>query len=149
MVKGFSNENRVMFCTEAPEVIFQDFGTGQLVNGYAHIDLDPIFSKNIAVDAQKPLKVFIQLEGDCKGTYVTNKTANGFDVHELSGGMSNVSFSWQVVANRADATDAAGNVTSKYSTARFPIGPERPKTVQVDGGKVIRKNTSGGTDNNR
>jgi hypothetical protein len=127
MVKGFNNENRVLFCTEAPEVLFQDVGTGKLVNGRAHIELDPLLAKNIFIDESHPLKVFIQLEGDCKGVYVTNKTASGFDVVELNGGTSNIEFSWQIFANRADAKDDAGNITSKYSTARFPIGPDRMK----------------------
>lgn len=70
------------------------------------------------------MKVFIQLEGDCKGVYVTNKTATGFDVVELNGGNSNVKFSWQIIANRADDGD------SNFSTARFPIGPNRVQSVE-------------------
>lgn len=129
MVPDANGNNRVMFCTEAPEVLFQDFGNGQLVNGRVHITIDPLLARNIFVDEAHPLKVFIQLEGDCKGVYVTNKTADGFDVIELNGGNSNVSFTWQIVANRANATDAAGNVTSAYGTARFPVGPDHAKAV--------------------
>jgi hypothetical protein len=123
MVKGMNDENRIMFCTEAPEVLFQDVGTGTLVNGFAHIDIDPILAKNIYIDDSKPLKVFIQLEGNCNGVYVTNKTANGFDVVELNGGQSNVKFSWQIFANRADTKDQSGNVTSVNANLRFPVGP--------------------------
>jgi hypothetical protein len=130
MVKGFNNENRIMYCTEAPEVLFQDFGTGQLSGGRAHIDIDPLLAKNIHVSDDKPLKVFIQLEGDCKGVYVANKTANGFDVVELNGGSSNVKFTWQIVANRADHSE--NGVTSEYSKARFPLGPERVRGVKVE-----------------
>ena len=41
--------------------------------------------------------VFIQLKGDCKGTYVTNETKDGFDVVELQNGMSNVKFSYMLL----------------------------------------------------
>jgi hypothetical protein len=116
---------RIMFAPEAPEIFFQDFGRGQLVNGRAHITLDPIFARNIVVNEQHPLNVFIQLEGDCKGVYVTNKTANGFDVVELNGGTSNVKFSYFVNANRADYIHPETNeLISKHEGVRFPVAPE-------------------------
>lgn len=131
-VKDLSGKMRTMFCPEAPEVLFQDFGTSQLVNGTAHIDMDPIFSKNIQIDEKHPIKVFIQLEGDCKGVYVTNKSEKGFDVIELGSGNSNVKFSWQVVANRADTKDENGNITSLFATVRFPDAPMRMKSVKTE-----------------
>jgi hypothetical protein len=84
-------------------------------------------ARNIYISNDKPLKVFIQLEGDCKGVYVTNKTATGFDVIELQNGASNTPFSYQLVANRADATDNNGQVVSHYAKNRFPVGPNRLK----------------------
>ncbi|MCA6364984.1 MAG: hypothetical protein IM638_18280 [Bacteroidetes bacterium] len=112
-----------LYCPEAPEVLFQDFGQGQLVNGRAHIELDPNFTKNIAVNAEHPLRVIIQLEGDCNGVFVTNKTATGFDVIELQSGNSNVNFTWFVTANRADSRDAQGNLISKFADVRFGPAP--------------------------
>ena len=123
MVKDTNNERRILFAPEAPEILFQDYGIGKLKNGVAEIEIDPILSKNIYVDEKHPLKVFIQLEGDCKGVYVTNKSANGFTVKELQNGNSNVDFSWQIVATRADMLDSTGNVHSKHVDVRFPIGP--------------------------
>ena len=127
IVKDDQNQPRVLFCPESPEITFTDSGTGTLVNGVAEITIDQILSKNIFVDEKHPLKVFIQLEGDCNGVFVTNKSANGFSVKELQNGKSNVSFSWQLIATRADAKDNNGNITSKHVDVRFPIGPERPK----------------------
>jgi hypothetical protein len=112
-----------MFCPEAPEILFQDYGMGELVNGKAHIELDPILTNNIYIDDEHPMKVFIQLEGDCKGVYVTNKSATGFDVIELQSGTSNVPFSWTIVANRSDSKDNQGNILSKHVGVRFPDGP--------------------------
>ncbi|NNC86776.1 MAG: hypothetical protein HKN75_11930, partial [Bacteroidia bacterium] len=115
------DENPVlMFAPEAPEVLFQDYGIGQLVNGFAHIELDPIFAKNIHVDETHPLRVYIQPEGNCKGVYVLNKTKNSFEIRELDGGTSSITFSYMIVANRADEVD----LDTEYTKARFPRGPE-------------------------
>ncbi len=116
------NTKAIMFCTEAPEILFQDYGVGKLVNGRAHIELDPILVKNILVDADHPMKVFIQLEGECNGVYVTNKTQTGFDVIELNNGQSNVEFSWSIIANRADALRDNGTY-SINADVRFPDAP--------------------------
>jgi hypothetical protein len=123
IVKDINNERRILFAPEAPEILFQDYGVGQLKNGIAVINMDQILSKNIFVNENHPLKVFIQLEGDCNGVYVTNKSADSFTVKELKNGTSNTSFSWQIVANRADTTDGSGNILSKHVDVRFPVGP--------------------------
>lgn len=125
MVRDNEGNNRIMYCTEAPEVLFQDFGEGELKDGKAIIVLDEVLSKNIS--DKKPVKVFIQLEGDCNGVFITNKSNKGFTVTELNKGRSNTKFSWQIIGNRADATDENGNVTSEFDEVRFPIGPEKMK----------------------
>ena len=130
MIKDSNGKYRGLACIEAPEILFQDFGIGQLTNGFTHIDIDPLLAKNITINDKHPLKVFIQLEGDCKGVYVTNKTVSGFDVVELDGGKSNTTFSWQIVANRADTKDENGNVTSIFADWRFPVMPDRMKPVK-------------------
>ena len=73
----------------------------------------------IKVDATHPLRVFVQLEGDCNGVFVTNKTANSFDVKELQNGTSNAKFTYRIVANRADEV-IDGEVISEYANNRFP-----------------------------
>lgn len=124
---------KIMFAPEAPEVLLEDYGTGQLVNGTATINIDPIFSANIDVNNARPLKVFIQLEGDCNGVYVTNKSANGFTVKELQNGRSNVAFSWHIVANRKDEVGRNGSEGSIYATLRFP---DAPRPLEVKPGKA-------------
>jgi len=119
IVRDAEDKGRIMFAPEAPEVLFQDFGEGQLVNGKAQIMLDPIFAKNIFVDAKHPLRVLVTLKGDCNGVYVTNETSKGFEVVELKGGNSNVKFTWFASANRAD--EKRGNYSSKYQDLRFPV----------------------------
>lgn len=130
LVKDENNQNRVLFCPESPEITFTDSGTGKLMNGAATIKIDPLLSRNIFVDENHPLKVFIQLEGDCNGVFVTNKTSESFTVKELQNGNSNTSFSWQLIATRADVKNSNGEITSKHVDVRFPIGPDRMKTEQ-------------------
>ena len=67
-------DKRIMFCPEMLEIFFMDVGQGQLQNGRAYITLDPIFAKNIVVNSQHSLRVIIQLEDECNGVRVTNKS---------------------------------------------------------------------------
>jgi len=138
MVKDDNEKNRIMFCTEAPEVLFQDFGEGELKNGKATIILDKILSKNISEN--KPVKVFIQLEGDCNGVYITNKSNKGFTVNELKNGKSNTKFSWQIIGNRADVKDNNGIITSEFDDARFPLGPEQLNFPKPGTSKIEKEN---------
>ncbi len=108
-----------MSCPEAPEILLMDYGHGQLKEGKAYVEMDPILTKHILVDDKHPLKVFIQLEGECNGVYVTNKSKHGFEVIELQNGKSNVPFTWSIVAQRADEYDEQGNLISK-NVNRFP-----------------------------
>lgn len=136
LINDENNVPRVMFAPESPEIVFQDYGVGQMVNGEARITLDPTLAKNIRVDANNPMKVFVTLEGDCNGIFVTEKSARGFTVKELQGGNSNVSFSWQIVANREDTKDAGGNITSKHVGLRLPVGPGPIKSNPVQAEKL-------------
>ncbi len=87
-----------MSAIEAPQNWFEDAGSGQLLNGVAVITLDPDFLQT--VNAGTNYKVFPVPNGDCKGLYVTNKTANSFEVRELGGGTSNVVFDYRIMVLR-------------------------------------------------
>ncbi len=91
---------------------------------------------NITVNKKHPLKVFVQLEGDCNGVYITAKSNKGFTVKELQRGSSNTNFSWFLIANRADEYDNNGEMASKNSDVRLPYGPGKQESK-----KAIRKNT--------
>ncbi|HNW70907.1 MAG TPA: hypothetical protein PKI01_10925 [Bacteroidales bacterium] len=138
IVKDTKGDMVTLHCPETPEAYFQDYGSGKLVNGKAHIDIDPIFAKNIAVNQDHPLRVFIQLQGDCKGVYTSNETQTGFDVTELQGGQSNVPFTWTVVGNRADDRDENGNIISKYQDLRFEPAPLPLQTYQDEKQELIK-----------
>jgi hypothetical protein len=91
---------------ESPENWFEDFGSAQLVNGVAVIQLDPDFIQS--VNTEKDYRVFPVPNGDCRGLYVTKKSANSFEVRELGGGASNIRFDYRITAIRR-----------KYETVRF------------------------------
>ena len=62
------------------------------------VQLDPNFGEiaNTSIEYQ----VFLTPNGDCKGLYVTNKTAGSFEVRELGGGVSDIAFDYRIVARR-------------------------------------------------
>ncbi len=138
IVKTTDGRKVVMFCPEAPEPILEDYGTGRLVDGKAHIDFDLTYSNSINTDENHPLKIFVQLEGDCNGVFITNKNKYGFDVIEINGGKSDVAFVWHVVANTADQYNDDGSLFSKNFGLRFPDAPgplkkQRITDIQSDG----------------
>jgi len=74
------------FCEESAELYFTGYGEARLAGGRAHIELDPVFMQTVTIDDCHPIKVSVQVEDDCAGVYMTNKTETGFDVVELQGG---------------------------------------------------------------
>lgn len=123
---------RLLYAVESTEVWFEDFGSGQLVNGQARIDLDPVFAETVTITAQHPMQVFVTLTGDCNGVYI-QKFNDHFIVRELAAGRSNATFDFRVVAKRkglentrleefADDVDAAEGMTPVYvpSTPAIP-----------------------------
>jgi hypothetical protein len=83
---------------ESPKNWFEDFGSAQLVDGVAVVTLEPDFAQT--VNTETDYKVFPVPNGDCKGLYVTHKTATSFEVRELGGGTSRVTFDYRITALR-------------------------------------------------
>jgi hypothetical protein len=93
-----------MYSQESPENWFEDFGEGELINGRAHIELDPLFLETVTINSRHPMKVFVQLNDDCNGVFV-KRGNTGFDVIELQKGQSNAPFTYRVVAKRKGFED--------------------------------------------
>src|SRR3989338_2285698 len=96
--------NQLLYVTETPEVWFEDLGGGTLVNGEATIQLDALFLETVVIDADHPMRVFIQMEGESKEVYVTKGTTS-FTVKERNGGASNAEFSYRIMAKRLNFQD--------------------------------------------
>ena len=87
-----------LYAIEGTENWFEDLGGGQLVSGVAIVHLEPTFAQT--VNTGLDYRVFLTPNGDCRGLYVTLKTATSFEVHELGGGTSNISFDYRIIAKR-------------------------------------------------
>jgi hypothetical protein len=90
---------RLLYCMESPEVWFEDFGAARLKRGRAVVKIDADFSKVIK---RGDYRVFPVPEGDCRGLYVRRKSAMSFEVRELMGGKSSITFSYRIVGRRKD-----------------------------------------------
>ena len=86
------------YAVQSAENWLEDYGSGQLVNGSVTVHLDPAFADTVNTGVD--FHVFLTPGGDCKGLYVTNKTATGFEVHELGGGVASIPFDYKIVAKR-------------------------------------------------
>jgi hypothetical protein len=119
-----------LYAVEAPENWFEDFGSGQLVNGSARVELESTFVQT--VDTEMDYHVFLTPNGESKGLYVKQKTATSFEVRENEGGTSNLAFDYRIVARRrgyenirlADKTKQFENLglpRSQTSTGPRPV----------------------------
>jgi hypothetical protein len=83
---------------EAPENWFEDAGSVRLAHGSAVVQLESVFAQT--VNSGVEYHVFLTPKGDCKGLYVTNETANSFEVRELGGGKASIAFDYRIMARR-------------------------------------------------
>jgi hypothetical protein len=145
-VKDNAGVDRTMYCSESPEFYFEDYGQGQLVNGQAHIVIDSVLAKNIIIDENHPLRVYIQIEGDenCKGVVVKNKTGNGFDVVEMMGGTSNATFQWHIVCNVQDVEMENGRINHLANIRFQPMAAPRETIDQPSAVTPKEKSASAG-----
>jgi len=110
------DHGRVMLtCPESPEYWYQDYGTVQLVNGQAHVDLDPILADIIMVTPEYPVRVFCTPVDmvDFNGVAVINRSGSGFDLVELNGGTHSGTLDYQLIAKPKTG----------FGEGRFPQGP--------------------------
>jgi hypothetical protein len=87
---------RSLYCEEASEVWFADYGFGRLVDGVTVIEIDPVFVQT--VNLAEPYHVFLQAYGDAD-LYVASRTGESFEVRSREGDPA-VEFSYRLVAKR-------------------------------------------------
>jgi len=118
-----------LYAMQSPENWFEDAGSGQLVNGFVRVELDPSFAQT--VNAAAGYHVFLTPKGDSEGLYVANETLQGFEVHEQRGGHSNIAFDYRIMAKRlgyenlrlADVTEQFKKQEAQRKIARRPAQP--------------------------
>jgi hypothetical protein len=99
-----SQRHVALHAVESPENWFEDFGSARLESGVGRVALEPTFAQTVNTGSE--YHVFLTPEGECRGLYVSNKSASGFEVHELGGGQTNVAFEYRIVALRRGYEDA-------------------------------------------
>jgi hypothetical protein len=103
-VVALPNDRTVaLYAVESPENWFEDFGSGKLIIGMAQIVLDPTFANT--VNTEITYHVFLTPNAECRGLYVAQKSRSGFEVRELGGGKSNITFDYRIVARRKGYED--------------------------------------------
>jgi hypothetical protein len=106
-----------LYAVQAAENWFEDTGSGQLHNGVAIVALDADYAQT--VNTGMPYQVFLTPDGDCKGLYVSQKSATSFEVHELGGGSSSISFDYRIMARRKGFEDIRmADLTGKIQNGR-------------------------------
>jgi hypothetical protein len=103
VVKLNDGKSVLMYAVEASENWFEDFGSSRLKDGSALVSIETTFAETVNTDME--YHVFLTPNGDCRGLYVTNKTGNSFEIKELNGGKSDISFSYRIVAKRKGYED--------------------------------------------
>jgi hypothetical protein len=93
---------RVLYAVESPESWFEDFGTGQLVDGAAVITIEPIFAQTVNLD--EDYHVFVTPLGDC-AMYVDEKSPTSFAVRAMGGQSCSAAFDYRIVAKRLGYED--------------------------------------------
>lgn len=109
------NHGRItLTCPESPEYWYIDYGSVEMVNGKAHVDIDPILADVCVIDKNNPLKVICQPNMVyCNGVAVINKTESGFDIVEMNDGTHSGEIDYQIVAKPK----------TNYGEGRFPQAP--------------------------
>ncbi len=102
-----------VYAMQSAENWLEDAGSGQLSNGSASIAIDPTFAQTVNTGVE--YHVFLTPKGDCEGLYVSDETAQGFEVHELRGGHSAIAFDYRIMAKRAGYENVRlADVTERY-----------------------------------
>ena len=97
-----SKGDRTLVSSASPEPWIEDYGSGEIVGGVCHIDLDPIYLDCVTVSKQYALKVFVELTSPLVNQYYIEKSLTGFDVIVVGEDAknANASFDYRVVSKR-------------------------------------------------
>lgn len=131
-----SDGDRLLYSEESTEVWFSDYGFGQLQNGQARIEIDPVFAETVNLD--EPYHVFLQAYGDVE-LYVTERESSSFSVVAKEGSIDqNSEFSYRIVGRRigfeADRLEKAPWVTDEQPYYQPPEPPpDTPDLVNPTG----------------
>lgn len=128
---------------ESPEYWYQDYGSVKMINGKAHVSLDPILADVVFINEENPIRVFCTPVDMLyfNGVTIVNQTPTGFDLVELNGGTHSGKLDYQLILKPK----------TNYGEGRFPQAPgpsylkgeKEPATAKAknnpaDGRKIFR-----------
>ncbi|MFN8361566.1 MAG: hypothetical protein U0264_16785 [Candidatus Kapaibacterium sp.] len=96
-VVSTSDGARALYCEEATEVWFTDYGFGKINGQSVMIPFESKFTQTVNLD--EPYHVFLQTYGDAE-LYVSKRTPSGFEVKVRGGEIVSTEFSYRIVAKR-------------------------------------------------
>jgi hypothetical protein len=117
---------------ESPEAWFEDYGSGELRDGFCHVDLDPTFLECTTIDESNPLRVFVQLTSSLPNGCFVRKGKTGFDVLEQNDGRSEATFDYRIVARWK------GWEGVRFSPGAVPL-PQASATARPPGSVSLRE----------
>jgi hypothetical protein len=125
---GTSAGDVTLAAPESPEPWIDDYGSGEIVGGTCHVDLDPIYLDCVTINGQHPMRVFIELTSPLANQYYISKGTTGFDVIVVGGGAETASatFDYRVVGKWK------GNEDFRFEPA------EAPAELQTGTGTPVR-----------
>jgi hypothetical protein len=91
----------LLYAMESPGNWFEDFGSAQLINGVAVVEIDPVFVQTVNTTDEE-YHVFLTPRGPNTGLYMAQQTPTSFEVRDGVNGGSNVRFSYRIIAKRKD-----------------------------------------------
>jgi hypothetical protein len=97
---------RQLYCLEAPDSWFEDFGQDALSGGSRPVAIDKEFLK-VVDTGNADYMVFITPLAPTPGLFVASRSQEGFVVQEVPGGSGTTPFCYRVVAKRADVEKQA------------------------------------------
>lgn len=121
-----SDGDRLLYSEESSEVWFTDYGFGQIQDGFALVQIEPVFAETVNLD--EDYHVFLQAYGNAQ-LYVGRRLDDSFEVWASDSAPDlNVEFSYRIVAKRRgfeeQRLEFAPWVTDEQ---RYYIAPEPPE----------------------
>jgi hypothetical protein len=117
---------RLMYATEAPVSMFEDFGRARLVKGMVNVRLDPEFAVLVNAD---DYDVFLTPYGECRGLAVLDRAPDGFVIRELQAGTSSIDVGYRIVARRADTHEQRFTPVARTQPLASPAAPPPPQPL--------------------
>ena len=125
-VLGTSQGRKTLICPESPEAWIEDYGSGEIVSGSCHVELDPLFLDCVTVSERHPLKVLVTLSSLLENQFYVDKGLTGFDVIVAGDGSesANATFDYKVVAKWKGHEHIRFEAYEEPEPAIAVVGPE-------------------------